>query len=258
MTPVKPHLSIILPVYNEMQSLKIMVQILEATIEESHEVLVVYDSPEDNSIAAVEWLRRRYDNVRGVLNTTGTGVARAIQAGLSAAEGDVILITVVDEIFPIASIHRMLALIDRGCDLVSCTRYSLGGKRLGGSRIGGFLSRTANVLFRLLSGSVLADATTGIKMARRSVFETIRFEARMGWAFAFELSIKAQLMGYRLGEVPIISIDRLFGGDSTFRLRAWVVEYLRWFFWGIRALRTSPRPRVRPDVGDEASADTAR
>jgi dolichol-phosphate mannosyltransferase len=247
----KPYLSIILPVYNEMNSLKIMVQILEATIEVPHEVIVVYDSPDDNSIEAVTWLRQRYSNVHGHLNESGRGVARAIQKGMDVSRGEVLLITVVDEIFPIASIHRMLDLIDRGCDMVSCTRYALGGKRLGGSWIGGILSRVANRTFRILAGSILTDATTGIKMARRHVFETIRFDACMGWAFAFELSIKAQLMGLRLGEVPIVSIDRLFGGDSTFKLRAWVVEYLRWFFWGIRELRTSRRTQARPDTWED-------
>jgi hypothetical protein len=41
----------------------------------------------------------------------------------------------------------------------------------------------------------------------------------------------------RLGEVPIVSIDRLYGGESTFRVGAWTVEYLRWFVWGGAALR---------------------
>jgi hypothetical protein len=41
-------------------------------------------------------------------------------------------------------------------------------------------------------------------------------------------------MGLRLGEVPLVSIDRLFGGKSSFRLGPWLVEYLRWFVWGFR------------------------
>ena len=44
--------------------------------------------------------------------------------------------------------------------------------------------------------------------------------------------MKAQLAGFRLGEVPIISVDRLYGGTSTFKLGPWVIEYLRWFVWG--------------------------
>jgi dolichol-phosphate mannosyltransferase len=122
--------------------------------------------------------------------------------------------------------------------LVSCTRYAHGGRRLGGSLIGSILSRAANRLFVALAGSALTDCTTGIKMFRRDVFERLNLEARpVGWSVAFEMSIKAQLVGLTLGEVPIVSIDRLYGGESTFRVGAWTVEYLRWFLWGGLALR---------------------
>jgi len=158
------------------------------------------------------------------------------------------MITLVDEVFPIAAINDMLKLINEGCDFVSCTRYALGGKRYGGSFIGGMLSRLANSSFRIITGSVFTDATTGIKMAKRPVFNRIDIEAKAGWACAFELAIKSQVLGLRLGEVPIVSIDRLFGGDSTFRLGSWLREYLKWFFWGIRRLNRLNRKQKKAVV----------
>src|ERR1041385_6820969 len=81
----------------------------------------------------------------------------------------------------------------------------------------------------------ISDATTGCKMFRRDQFEKFHLESRpIGWAFAFEMAIKAQLLDLRLGEVPLVSIDRLFGGESSFRLGPWLVEYMRWFIWGFR------------------------
>lgn len=230
------NLSVILPVYNEAESLKIMVQILEATLEVEHEVLVVYDFPEDNSVEAVNWLKRRYLNVKLVYNDLGMGVANAIKKGIGASVGDIVLIALVDEVLPIAAINDMLRLISDGCDFVSCTRYALGGRRLGGSLVGGMLSRFANQLFRLITGSALTDATTGMKMAKRVIFNKINIEAKSGWAFAFEISIKFQLLGLKIGEVPVVSVDRLFGGDSTFRLGSWTREYLKWFIWGVKRL----------------------
>ena len=95
--------------------------------------------------------------------------------------------------------------------------------------------------------SALSDCTTGIKIFRKSIFNKINLESKpVGWAVAFELSIKAQLQGYKLGEVPIISIDRLFGGESTFKLGPWCVEYLRWFVWGIRAAKHMRKKKVEP------------
>ncbi|MBI3319835.1 MAG: hypothetical protein HYZ89_04535, partial [Candidatus Omnitrophica bacterium] len=108
-----------------------------------------------------------------------------------------------------------------------------------------------------LTGSVLTDATTGIKMIRRSVFERLTLEATSGgWSVAFELAIKAQLAGFRVGEVPIVSIDRLFGGTSTFTVGPWVRDYLRWFLWGVGRLQRSHAART-PVMTLSETADSA-
>jgi dolichol-phosphate mannosyltransferase len=154
-----------------------------------------------------------------------------------------VLITVVDDVGPVLSVEPMLELIQAGCDFVSATRYALGGRRLGGSLIGGVLSRLANRLFHWIAGCVLTDATTGQKMFRRSVFDQFHLEANpVGWAVVFEMAMKAQHLGLKLGEVPLVSIDRLYGGESSFQVGSWTVEYLRWFLWGaVRLRRRSSR-----------------
>ena len=81
------------------------------------------------------------------------------------------LIFAADEIGPVFIIRDMLALMEEGCDLVSCTRYAHGGGRLGGSLLGRTLSTTANFLFRRLTRSSLSDLTTGIKMFRCERFD---------------------------------------------------------------------------------------
>ena len=45
--------------------------------------------------------------------------------------------------------------------------------------------------------------------------------------------------------MPIISIDRLYGGKSTFKLGPWVGEYSRWFLWGLRRTRQATRKHGR-------------
>ena len=237
-------LTILLPVRNETLNLKIMLKILRATIDVDHEVLVVCDTPNDASVAVVEAMRPDYPYLRLVLNEDGRGVAQAIRAGVQAAACDVVLIFAADEVGPILSVEDMFLLVEEGCDLVSCTLYAYGGRRLGWSAIGGFLSRTANWLFRRIALCSFSDATTGIKMFRRDVFPLLDLQSTAGgWAIAFEMAIKAQLKGLRLGEVPIISIDRLYGGQSTFRLGPSTAEYFRWFLWGLpRLLRRGRVP----------------
>jgi dolichol-phosphate mannosyltransferase len=238
-----PVVSIVMPVRNEGLNLRIMLKILSAVVDVPHEVLVVVDERDDTSVPVVEEVSPQYARLRWVHNTRGRGVLNALRAGVEAAEGRYVLIFAADEVGPVLAIDDMIGLMSAGCDFVSCTRYAHGGRRLGGSVVGGILSRLANRLFRRLSGCQLTDATTGIKMISRDVFNfnQLHLEARpVGWAVAFEMAIKAQLAGLRLGEVPIISIDRLYGGKSTFRVGPWTVEYLRWFVWGLQALRNAP------------------
>ena len=244
----KLKLSILIPVRNEGMNIAIMVKILHAIMDVQHEILVVYDSTEDNTIPAVQNLQKDYSNVKLIYNNYGKGVINAVNAGIEASEGEYILIFTADEIGPVLAIDDMISLLDEGCDLVSCTRYAYGGRRLGGSLIGGILSRLANKLFYILSSSMLTDATTGIKMFKKKVLDQITLESRpIGWAFIFELAIKAQNKEMKLGEVPIISIDRLYGGKSTFSLGPWVREYLRWFIWGLRHIPRSKK-RQKPQL----------
>jgi len=242
-------LTILVPVRNEGLNVRVMLKVLRAVVEVSYEVLVVHDEADDDSVEVVASMIADFPHLRTLHNTLGVGVINAICAGVEAAAGDIILVFAADEVGPVLAIDDMLKLMDDGCDFVSCTRYAHGGRRLGGSLIGGVLSRLANRLFHALAGSALTDSTTGIKMFRRAHFGDFDLHSRpIGWAVAFEMAIKAQIMGLRLGEVPIVSIDRLFGGESTFRLGPWTMEYLRWFLWGMKHLHRAPKAGSRDEV----------
>ena len=147
-----------------------MLKILKAVLDIDHEVLVVCDDHCDSSIPVVELMQREYLNLRLVFNDYGRGVTNAIRAGMDAALGEYVLIFAADEVGPVMAIEDMLELMREGAEFVSCTRYAHGGRRLGGSLVGQVLSRIANRLFHALSGCALSDATTGIKMMRRSAY----------------------------------------------------------------------------------------
>ena len=163
------------------------------------------------------------------------GIAPCVLAGFRHAKGDAIIYLDSDLQDPPELIIDMYKLItEQKCELVSATRYSLGGKRYGGSFLGHSLSRFANYIFKIITGSIMTDCTTGIKMFDKKIWTKINPESNIGWSFAFELSIKAQILNYKIGEVPIISVDRLFGGQSTFLLSSWTKGYLKWFFYGVK------------------------
>jgi len=229
----EPVITILLPVRNEEMNLRVILRIIRTVLEFPHEVLVIHDTLDDRSIPVVKEAQALYPGLRAVHNKLGRGVINAIRAGVSEARAPIISILCADDTGPVLVVEDMLKLVQGGCDFVSCTRYAHGGRRLGGSLVGKMLSRVANWLFHAIVRSPFSDATTGCKMFRKSSFDGFELASRpIGWAFAFEMAIKAPLLGLRLGEVPLVSIDRLFGGQSSFRVGPWVAEYLRWFFWG--------------------------
>ena len=238
-------LSIILPVYNEKESLPIMVRLLNSSIKFETEILIVYDNINDSSVPEAKKLEKEFSNVRVIHNDIHTGVRFAIEKGVKEAKYEIILITAVDEIFPVISVDNMIKLIvNENYDFISGTRYTKGGLRLGGSLLASILSRLANKLFVLFTNFPISDCTTGIKMMKKKVWNNISFESKpIGWVFAFELTIKVYLNNFKIKEVPMKSVDRLFGGSSTFKPLPWIKEYLRWFFWGIKRVRRSNKKK---------------
>ena len=238
-------LSIILPVYNEKESLPIMVRLLNSSIKFETEILIIYDNINDNSVPEAKKLEKEFSNVRVIHNDIHTGVRFAIEKGVKEAKYEIILITAVDEIFPVISVDNMIKLIvNENYDFISGTRYTKGGLRLGGSLLASILSRLANKLFVLFTNFPISDCTTGIKMMKKKVWNNISFESKpIGWVFAFELTIKVYLNNFKIEEVPMKCVDRLFGGSSTFKPLPWIKEYLRWFFWGIKRVRRANKEK---------------
>lgn len=240
-------ISIIIPVYNEKETCELFVNVLLATLKVKCEIIIVYDFEEDNTVPSIERLKNRYSNVFSVLNNK-KGAVNAFKEGVKKAKNEIVLLCTIDEIFPIIMIDDMYKLItEKNCDLVSGTRYKFGGKRYGGFFLGKNLSRLANLLFKVITKFPLSDATTGVKMFKKSVYEKIEINSNpVGWAFAFELSVKFAMFNTKFGEVPLVAVDRVYGGISTFKGNTlkWSDEYFRWFKWGIKNLKRSNQTKI--------------
>ena len=229
---------------NEGKNIGIMLEKLKEHVKLTPEMLVIYDTRNDDTIPVVKKLQRKYKNVKLIQNTLGKGVANAIRTGINNANGEYALILAADDFGPIMAINDMLYLMEHGCDFVSCTRYAYGGQRDKDSITQKILSNIGNKMFRALSGSVFTDVTTGFKMFRKSALDKIKLESdSTSWAIVFEMTIKAQAAALKLGEVPVVSNDRIYG-KSTFRLGPWFKEYLKWFRWGIKHLHSKKKPKV--------------
>src|SRR5581483_5529458 len=120
---VAPVLSIVLPVFNEADSITPVLRGLVASVRTPHEILVVYDFDEDTTVPVVRGLAAELPRVRLHRNTRGRGVLNAMRAGIEASRGELVLISMADGSDEPEVVDRMVALANGGADVVAASRY---------------------------------------------------------------------------------------------------------------------------------------
>jgi dolichol-phosphate mannosyltransferase len=225
-------ISLVVPVYNEADNIQAFLRDVQNALKDEHEILIVYDFPQDNTLPAIAALTPPCPNVRLVHNIIGKGVLNAIKAGFQASKGDVVIVMMADRSDDPHSVAAMARLIRAGADVVAGSRYVVGGRQEGGPLLKRTLSRLAGVSLHYLAGLPIHDATNNFRAYSRRVIEQLTIEGEASFAIALELTLKAHWRGWRVAETPTVWRDRC-AGQSRFRLWAWLPHYLRWY---LRAL----------------------
>jgi len=223
-----PRVSIVLPVYNEAENITPTLERLVASVQTPHEILVVHDFDEDTTEPVVKAILPRMPQVRLHRNDLGRGVLHAMRAGIEAAAGPYVVVSMADGSDDVEVIDAMVALAEGGADVVAASRYMRGGHQVGGPFIKGLLSRTAGLTLQWFGRVGTHDATNNFKLYSRRYLETVTIESEGGFELALELTVKAALAGRNVREVPATWRDRR-AGQSRFRLRAWLPRYLHWY-----------------------------
>lgn len=201
-------LSIIIPVYNEEESLELLQEAIDQSLanlpELTWEVIYVDDGSTDNSVAVLEKMAASQpQSIRVVEFRRNFGQTAAIAAGIDHAEGDVIILMDADLQNDPADIPKMLQLIQEGYDLVSGWRVN---------RQDTFITRTlpsriANWLISTVTGVHLHDYGCTLKAYRREVLVDFRLYGEMHrFIPAFAHSVGAKMV-----EIPVNHHPRRFG-----------------------------------------------
>jgi hypothetical protein len=172
-------------------------------------------------------------SIRLVHNQLGPGVRYALEAGMRAAQAPVVVVTMVDLSDDLGDVPQMVARVEGGADVVCASRYVRGGHQIGGPRLKRWLSRTAGLSLRWLTGLPTHDPTNSFKAYRKAFLDATTIESRAGFSLGMELTVKAHFGGGRVEELPTVWRDRS-AGTSRFRLFRWLPLYLRWYFWSLR------------------------
>src|SRR3954468_20604987 len=235
-----PRLSVVCPVYNEGANIGRQLDELAGGIALPMEVLLVYDSDDDDTLPAARSKAPALPfELRLVKNRLGRGALNAIRTGFLEARSDAVLVVMADLSDDLGAVGPMYRLFENGYDVVCGSRYMPGGRQIGGPALKTFLSRMAGLSLHFLAGVPTHDVTNSFKMYRASFLRSLTLESRGGFEIGMEIVVKAFVGGARIAEVPSTWTDRV-AGQSRFRLWKWLPSYLRWYAYAFRGVARRP------------------
>ena len=211
-------LSVVVPRYNEEESLPYLVEQLTDALRpsgERFELVLVNDGSSDRTAEVLEQLSHEVPELVAVLLRKNYGQTAAMAAGFDVAQGDVIVSLDGDLQNDPADIPMLLAKLREGYDLVSGWRH----QRQDAALQRKLPSRIANRLIGRVTGVKLHDYGCSLKAYRREVLSDMRL---YGELHRF-LPALAFIEGARITEVKVNHRARQYGSskygiDRTFRV----------------------------------------
>jgi glycosyltransferase involved in cell wall biosynthesis len=231
---------IVIPVYNEEHVLERSVETLRSFVAQhlpcSCRVLVADNASTDGTLAVAQDLARRYEDV-DYLHIPQKGRGRALRKAWLDSEADVVSYMDVDLSTDLMAFPPLIAaILEEGYDVAIGTRLGPGSQTNRSPRRE-FISRTYNLLIKVLFFTRFSDAQCGFKaLSRRAAQELVPLIENQEWFFDTELLLLADKGGYRIKEVPVRWVE---DPDTRVRIAQTVAEDLR----GLLRVRLKRIPR---------------
>ncbi len=202
--PMQKRLSIVIPIYNEIKTLRLIIERVQAVdIPLEKELVCVDDGSTDGTRDLLAQLTREYPNVRVFLQPKNCGKGAALHEGFRQATGDFVIVQDADLEYNPEDYHKVLApLIEGEADVVYGSRFLGGDVR----RVLFFWHSVGNKFLTLLSNMIsdlnLTDMETCYKAFRREVIQSFKLEQNR-FGFEPEITIKIARRRLRVYEVGI-------------------------------------------------------
>jgi len=226
----------VIPVYNEKDSIGQAIRDIKQEVKVPYKLYLVYDFDEDNTLPVARQVAQELGlEVIYLKNHYGNGALNAIKTGLYKTQGDYVCITMADLSDPPDVINEMMKMAqNQNADVVCASRYMKGGRQIGGPVIKSFFSKMAGLSLYYLIRFPTHDVTNSFKLYKRSLLNGIEIQSQGGFEIGMEIVVKAYQQKKIIKEVPTTWRDRS-GGESRFKIFAWLSSYLRWYFLAIKA-----------------------
>ncbi|MFQ6617724.1 MAG: glycosyltransferase family 2 protein [Fidelibacterota bacterium] len=201
-------ISVVIPLYNESQSLQELadevVKVLEST-GRSYEVLFIDDGSTDSSFSILNQLVRRYPFISALRFRKNYGKSAALSEGFKRTKGRVVVTMDADLQDDPHEIPRLINKLQEGYDLVSGWK-----KRRRDPLTKRLPSKIFNFVTSLLTGLRIHDFNCGLKAYRSEVVKSIRVYGELHRY----IPALASWEGFNVGELPVSHRPRKYGGSK--------------------------------------------
>jgi dolichol-phosphate mannosyltransferase len=215
-------LSIIIPAYNEAESLPETITKISHALKSHHisnEIFVVDDNSSDNTLDVLADLQKQVDTLRYITNEGPNGFGYAIRKGLESFTGDVVAIMMADLSDSADDLITFYnTLIDKKVDAVFGSRFMKGGQAIDYPPLKKVINRIFNFIIRMAFRIKYNDTTNAFKMYKKETIDGLKPILSPHFNLTIELPLKVIIRGYSYAVVPNLWRNRRHG-KSNLRIR---------------------------------------
>ena len=229
----KLFLSIVIPCFNEKNTLKKIIQkVIDETKKFKVELIVVDDYSTDNSVEIVQLMQKQYKFIKLICHKKNQGKGAALRTGFKhLSNSDITLIQDADLEYDPSEYDKLISpFINRNADVVYGSRFLSGSEK----RVLYFWHRYANGILTLLSNIFtdlnLTDMETCYKVFKTNVIKKIIIEENR-FGFEPEITAKIAKLNLTIYEVGISYHGRTYdegkkiGLKDAFRALVCIIKY---------------------------------
>jgi len=222
---------VVIPTYNERDNIERLVHEILAQNADI-DILIIDDNSPDGTGLIIDDLATANSQIHVLHRSGKLGLGSAYREGFKYAldkGADYIIEMDADFSHDPLMLPIFLEKI-KDFDFVIGTRYLNGVSVVNWPIRRLILSYCANVYTRIITGLTISDCTGGFKCFRRNVLESINLEKIKsdGYSFQIEMNYRCVEKGFRVGEVPIIFIDRHAGSSKMSKKIMWEAVVMVW------------------------------
>jgi len=226
----KTKLDIIVPVYDEGETIVDTIKSFNNNVFTSHNILICYDNERDETIF---FIKNHFPNQKNIMLVKNLleGAHGAVMTGISLSKSDYVLVMPADDDYNQKIIDKMISMADENkADIICPSRFEKNSKIINGPFFKFLLVRIVNLTLFYFAKIPSKDSTNGFRLFSRKVINSISIESNKGFTYSIEYLLKSYEKNFKCLDISADWIERKFG-KSRFKILKWSTNYLKWYFY---------------------------